>query len=61
LVVCTGFSVKRKIGFNWSLFGRTSENRLVPLFAGIEKIFGLRKLPSFSPWGILHAIESEKK
>jgi ubiquinone/menaquinone biosynthesis C-methylase UbiE len=56
----TGFSVKRKIGFNWGLFGRTSENRLVPLFAGIEKILGLRRLPSFSPWVMLHVMKSEK-
>ena len=56
-----GFSVKRKIGFNWGLFGRTSENRLVPLFAGIERIFGLRKLPSFSPWVMVHAIKPESK
>jgi ubiquinone/menaquinone biosynthesis C-methylase UbiE len=56
-----GFSVKRKIGFNWGLFGRTSENRLVPLFAGIERIFGLRKLPSFSPWVMVHVIKPESK
>jgi ubiquinone/menaquinone biosynthesis C-methylase UbiE len=56
----TGFYVKRKIGFNWGLFGRTSENRLVSLSAGIEKIFGLRRLPSFSPWVMLHVIKSEK-
>jgi ubiquinone/menaquinone biosynthesis C-methylase UbiE len=56
----TGFSVKRKIGFNWGLFGRTSENRFVPLFTGIEEILGLRRLPSFSPWVMLHVIKSEK-
>lgn len=60
-ISATGFSVKKKIGFNWGLFGRTSENRLVPLFAGIERIFGLRRLPSFSPWVMVHAIKSESE
>jgi ubiquinone/menaquinone biosynthesis C-methylase UbiE len=54
-----GFVVIRKMGYNWLLFGRTSESRLVPFSAGIEKFFGLRRIPSLSPWVILHAVKCE--
>ena len=56
----TGFAVIKKRGFNWGLLGRTSESLLVPLSAGIEKLFGLRKIPSLSPWVMLHAVKSHK-
>jgi ubiquinone/menaquinone biosynthesis C-methylase UbiE len=55
-----GFVVIRKMGYNWLLFGRTSESRLVPFSAGIEKLFGLRRIPSLSPWVILHAVKCDK-
>ena len=51
----TGFTVKRKMGYSWLPFGRTSQNRLVPLSAFIERTFALRRIPSLSPWIIIHA------
>ena len=55
----TGFAVKRKMGYSWLPLGRTSENRLIPFLAVIEKLFALRRIPSFSPWVIVHAEKSE--
>lgn len=55
-----GFVVVRKMGYNWLLFGRTSENPLVPFSAGIEKLFGLRRIASLSPWVMLHAVKCDK-
>ncbi len=49
----TGFSIKKKTGYSWLPFGRTSQNNLVPVLAGIEKVFGLRRIPRFSPWVIM--------
>ena len=54
----TTFKIIKKQGYNWLPFGRTSQNPLVPLFAFTEKIFGLRRLPSLSPWVIVHAAKS---
>jgi ubiquinone/menaquinone biosynthesis C-methylase UbiE len=51
----TGFTVNAKLGYSWLPVGRTSQNRLVPLLAVAEKVFGLRKIPSLSPWVILSA------
>jgi ubiquinone/menaquinone biosynthesis C-methylase UbiE len=56
----TGFSVVRKIGYSWLPFGRTSESRLIPFLALLEKLFALRRIPSLSPWVIVHGIKSEK-
>ena len=53
-----GVEVKRKLGFSWLPFGRTSESRLVPFFATIEKLFALRRIPSVSPWVMVHAAKS---
>jgi ubiquinone/menaquinone biosynthesis C-methylase UbiE len=50
-----GFSIKKKTGYNWLLFGRMSENRLIPILAKMERLFGLRRIPSLSPWVIIHA------
>jgi len=54
-----GFQVKKKTGYNWLLFGRMSENRLIPFLATMERIFGFRKIPSLSPWVIVHAVKSD--
>ena len=54
----TGFETKHKMGYSWLPFGRTSESRLVPFSARIEKLFALRRVPSFSPWVIVHAVKS---
>jgi len=52
----TGFKLVRKEGFNWLLFSRTSENFLVPLSAKMERLLRLRKMPSISPWVMVHAV-----
>ena len=56
-ILKTGFTVKRKMGYSWLPFGRTSQNRLVPLLTFGERIFGLRRIPSLSPWVIIYAIK----
>jgi ubiquinone/menaquinone biosynthesis C-methylase UbiE len=53
-----GFSVKKKMGYSWLPFGRTSESKFVPILSGMERILGLRKLPSLSPWVIIYAVKS---
>ncbi len=53
-----GFKVNSQLGYNWLPFGRMSESRFVPFLAGVEKIFGLRRIPSFSPWVIVEATKS---
>ncbi len=53
----TGFQIKRKTGYNWLLFGRTSQNLLIPALAKLERIIGLRRAPSLSPWVIIHAVK----
>ena len=55
----TGFKTKKKTGYNWLLFGRMSENRLIPFLARMEGLVGFRKIPSLSPWVILQAIKSD--
>ncbi|MDH5482611.1 MAG: class I SAM-dependent methyltransferase [Candidatus Bathyarchaeota archaeon] len=55
----TGFKIRRRIGYNWLPFSRTSENLLVPLLAKMERLFGLRKIPSLSPWVLIHAVKSD--
>ena len=51
----TGFLVKKKLGYSWLPFGRTSQSGLVPTLAGFERVFGLRRVVRFSPWVIIHA------
>jgi ubiquinone/menaquinone biosynthesis C-methylase UbiE len=54
-LVEAGFLIKKKTGYNWLLFGRMSENRMIPILAKMERLFGLRRIPSLSPWVIIHA------
>jgi len=54
----TGFIIKRKTGYNWIPFSRMSENRFIPFLAWTERVFGFRKIPSLSPWVIVHAVKS---
>jgi ubiquinone/menaquinone biosynthesis C-methylase UbiE len=54
----TGFAVRKKTGYSWLPFGRTSESRFVPFLAAIEKLFALRRIPSLSPWVIVYAVKS---
>jgi ubiquinone/menaquinone biosynthesis C-methylase UbiE len=56
-LTATGFSVKRKTGYSWLLFGRMSENPLIPFLARMERLFGLQRIPSLSPWVIIHAVK----
>jgi ubiquinone/menaquinone biosynthesis C-methylase UbiE len=49
-----GFRVKRKTGYSWLPFGRTSQSSLVPVLAWGERFFGLRKVVRFSPWVMIH-------
>jgi ubiquinone/menaquinone biosynthesis C-methylase UbiE len=56
----TGFEVKRKMGYSWLPLGRTSESRLIPFLVVIEKLFALRRIPSLSPWVIVHAEKSKQ-
>jgi 2-polyprenyl-3-methyl-5-hydroxy-6-metoxy-1,4-benzoquinol methylase len=49
-----GFKIKSKTGYSWLPFGRTSQNGLVPILAGIERFIGLRRVVRFSPWVIIH-------
>jgi len=56
----TGFSVVKKRGYSWLPFGRTSESRFIPFLAMLEKIFALRRIPSLSPWVIVHSVKSDK-
>ncbi|MCL4429293.1 MAG: class I SAM-dependent methyltransferase [Chloroflexi bacterium] len=50
----TGLMVKKKTGYSWLPFGRTSQSSLVPILSGGENIFGLRRVVRFSPWVIIH-------
>jgi ubiquinone/menaquinone biosynthesis C-methylase UbiE len=54
----TGFLVKRNTGYNWLLFGRTSQNPLIPFLSKLERLLGFRRVPSLSPWVIVHATKS---
>ena len=54
-LIKAGFSIKEKTGYNWLLLGRMSENRMIPILAKMERFFGLRRIPSLSPWVIIHA------
>ncbi|MDR0797543.1 MAG: class I SAM-dependent methyltransferase [Nitrososphaerota archaeon] len=53
----SGFVCKTSWGFNWLLFGRTSQNRLVPVFIWLERVLRLRKLCRYSPWVICHIVK----
>jgi ubiquinone/menaquinone biosynthesis C-methylase UbiE len=55
----TGFTVVKKMGYSWLPFGRTSESRLIPFLAFLEKLFALRRTPSLSPWVIVHSVKSD--
>lgn len=45
-----GFNFVRAYGYNWIPFYRDSNNRLVDIFAHLEKKLNLWQLPLFSPW-----------
>ncbi|MDR2707497.1 MAG: class I SAM-dependent methyltransferase [Nitrososphaerota archaeon] len=53
----SSFVYESSLGFNWMLFGRTSQSRLISVCAWFERIFGLRKLRKYSPWVIFHIVK----
>jgi ubiquinone/menaquinone biosynthesis C-methylase UbiE len=50
-----GLVIDQKTGYNWLLFGRTSNNRFIPVLAWFERVLGFRRIPSLSPWVIFKA------
>ena len=50
-----GFKLKKRMGYNWLPFGRTSESALIPIFVMFEKVLALRRIPRYSPWVMIHA------
>lgn len=56
----TGLEIEKEKGYNWLLFSRTSENPFIPLLARIEKVFGLQKLPRWSPWVLVKATKTDR-
>lgn len=46
----SGFSMVSEVGFCWMPFRRDSDSRLVPFFCRLERILGLHRWVSFSPW-----------
>jgi SAM-dependent methyltransferase len=56
-----GFSLHAQVGYNWLPFGRISQNGLVPIFAWLERAFGLRRLRRYSPWVMFHVIKQSNK
>ena len=53
----TELTVKKKMGYNWLPFGRMSQSFLISPLEKLEHIFGLRKIPSVSPWVLVHAVK----
>ena len=45
-----GFVIEKSIGFNWIPAKRTSDSKLIPYFAALERLFRLEYLPYISPW-----------
>ncbi len=56
----TGFVLKKRLGYNWLPFGRSSQNRFVPVLAWLEWFFGLRKVVKYSPWVMMHVVKQPK-
>jgi ubiquinone/menaquinone biosynthesis C-methylase UbiE len=57
----SGLTYRSSLGFNWLLFGRTSQNFLVPVLAWFEQALGLRRLCRYSPWVIVHVVKQLNK
>jgi SAM-dependent methyltransferase len=55
-----GFICTASLGFNWLLFGRTSQNYFVPVFAWLERALGFRRLCQYSPWVIFRVVKAGK-
>ena len=55
------FKLQAQIGYSWLPFGRISQNKLVSIFAWLERIFGLRRLHKYSPWVMFHVVKQLNK
>lgn len=54
-VVGSGFRVSHEEGLCWVPFSRSSNSPIIPLCGRMERVMGLHKLPSLSPWIVLIA------
>lgn len=50
-----GYAVVHQEGYCWFPFRRASDSALVPWFVSFERLLGLRRLPSLSPWVVFIA------
>ncbi|HMO16096.1 MAG: class I SAM-dependent methyltransferase [Planctomycetaceae bacterium] len=50
-----GFEMLKQVGCCWMPFGRMSNSSLIPAAVQIEKLLGLRRLYSISPWVVFVA------
>ncbi|MCL2289040.1 MAG: class I SAM-dependent methyltransferase [Candidatus Bathyarchaeota archaeon] len=57
----SGLIYRSSLGFNWLLFGRTSQNYLIPILAWFEQTLGLRRLRRYGPWVIVHVVKQLNK
>jgi len=57
----TSFRLQAQVGYSWLPFGRISQNGLVPIFAWLERILGLRRLRRYSPWVMFHVVKQSNK
>jgi SAM-dependent methyltransferase len=48
-VAAVGFEIVNAWGYNWNLLPRDADSMLVPLFAFVERIFGLKRYPALAP------------
>lgn len=55
----TEFTLNKKTGYSWLMFGRMSQNPLIPTLAKMENAFGFRKIPSVSPWVLIQAVKQK--
>lgn len=56
-----GLEVESARGLCWFPFGRASHSRLVPAAAALERMLGLARLPSLSPWVLVTIAPRESR
>jgi len=56
-----GFEEEKSTGLYWPPFTRESNSRLVPLFAALERLFGLGCLTWLSPWVLVRLRSSAER
>jgi hypothetical protein len=50
-----GFKLTAALGFHWIPVSRASNNRYIPLYTILEKVFYLNAIKTLSPWVIAMA------